>query len=141
MSYNLETVSDYITDARTLLLDTISPFRYDDKSLLIALNLALMEGRRVRPDLFVYKHGNRVPHYDSVSGAVVPIEPQFRKAFVYGLASHALARDQEDVQDQRSNAFMQVMMSILTGGGGAPISGGTPGGQQQRGGGMQLPNG
>ena len=37
------------------------------------------------------------------------------KAFVYGLAAHALARDQEDVQDQRSNLLMGVMMSILTG--------------------------
>ena len=35
----LDTVEDYITDARTLLLDTIAPYRYDDASLLVALNV------------------------------------------------------------------------------------------------------
>lgn len=139
MSLNLETVVDYIQDARTLLLDTIPPYRYSDTSLLVAFNLSLLEGRRVRPDLFVYKYGNTVPYYDAVSGAVVPIEAQFRKAFVYGLASHALARDQEDVQDQRANLFMGVMMSILTGTGGGAIGGGTPNARQQGGGGVQLP--
>ena len=137
--YNLETVADYIDDARTLLLDRIAPFRYSDVSLLVSLNLALMEGRRVRPDLFVYKHGVAVPSYNAVTGQKVPIEPQFRKAFVYGMCAHALARDQEDVQDQRSNMFMAVMMSILVGIGAAPIGGGTPGPKQAQGGAMPPP--
>jgi hypothetical protein len=44
----------------------------------------------------------------------------------------------EDVQDQRSNLFMGVMMSILVGVGTAPIGGGTPNGKQG-GGGTTLP--
>lgn len=139
MAYlNLETVSDYIQDARTLLLDRIAPYRYDDISLLVALNLSLLEGRRLRPDLFVYKYGNFVPSFAAVDGQKVPIEPQFRKAFVYGLAAHALARDQEDVQDQRSNLFMGVMYSILSGVGSGMIGGGTPN-PRQASGGTQLP--
>jgi hypothetical protein len=138
--YNLETVKEYIDDARTLLLDQIAPYRYSDVSLLVAFNIALLEGRRLRPDLFVYRHGNSVPSYSAITGEKVHIEPQFRKAFVYGLAAHALARDQEDVQDQRSNMFQSVMNSILTGLGGAPIGGGTPRGGPQQGGGMQLPS-
>ena len=131
MAYlNLESVSDYVQDARTLLLDRIAPYRYDDTSLLVALNLALLDGRRIRPDLFVYKHGNRVPSYSQVDGQRVPIEEQFRKAFVYGMVSHALARDQEDVQDQRSNLFQGVFYSILAGNGMAMIGGGTPGPKQ-----------
>lgn len=131
MAYlNLESVSDYIEDARTLLLDRTSPYRYGDISLLVALNLALLDGRRIRPDLFVYKHGNVVPSFSVVDGQRVPIEPQFRKAFVYGMVAHALARDQEDVQDQRSNLFMGVMFSILAGSGmSTPIGGGTPKGR------------
>ena len=136
--YNLETVKEYIDDARTLLLDQIAPYRYSDVSLLVAFNLALLEGRRLRADLFVYRHGNRVPSYAAVDGQKVNIEPQFRKAFVYGLAAHALARDQEDVQDQRANLFQGVMNNILTGLGPSQIGGGTPrGGPQQ--GGMGLP--
>lgn len=115
MAFNLQTVQDYIEDARTLLLDRIAPYRYSDTSLIVALNLALLDGRRLRPDLFVYKWGNRVPSYDAVSGQDVPIEPQFRKAFVYGLVAHALLRDQEDVQDTRSSLFMGTMEDILTG--------------------------
>lgn len=134
-TYNLESVQDYIADARTLLLDTIVPYRYSDPSLLVAFNLSLLEARRLRPDLFVYRYGNRVPSYSSISPEIVPIEPQFRKAIVYGLTSHALARDQEDVQDQRSNMFMGVMVAILTGSSTAPIGGGTPGRQQQQAGG------
>ena len=142
MAYlNLESVSDYVQDARTLLLDRIAPFRYDDISLLVALNLALLDGRRIRPDLFVYKHGNHVPSFSAVDGQRVPIEPQFRKAFVYGMTAHALARDQEDVQDQRSNLFMGVFYSILAGNGmsPAPIGGGTPGPKQAPSG-VQLPS-
>ena len=44
MAYlNLESVSDYVQDARTLLLDRIAPYRYDDISLLVALNIALLD--------------------------------------------------------------------------------------------------
>lgn len=129
MSYNLETVKDYIEDARTLLLDRIEPFRYSDISLLVGLNLALLEGRRIRPDLFVYKNALRVPKYTAISGDEVPIEEQFRLGFVYGLCAHALVRDQEDVQDARSNLFMQTFHDILVGPGRiTPLQGaGTPG--------------
>lgn len=124
---DLETVSGYIRDVRTLLLDKIQPYRYGDDSLLVGLNMALLEGRRLRPDLFVYKHGVRVPQFLAVNDEVVPIEPQFRLAFVYGTCAHALARDQEDVQDQRSNLFMGVFHDILIGIRVTPIGGGTPG--------------
>jgi hypothetical protein len=129
-------VKEYIDDARTLLLDRIAPYRYSDVSLLTAFNLALLEGRRLRPDLFVYRHGNSVPSYSTVDGQKVNIEPQFRKAFVYGLSAHAMARDQEDIQDSRSNSFMGVMNNILTGLGAAPVLGGTPKGQSAQGGGI-----
>jgi hypothetical protein len=138
--YNLETVKEYIDDARTLLLDQIAPYRYSDVSLLVAFNLSLLEGRRLRPDLFVYRHGNAVPSYSAIDGQKVHIEPQFRKAFVYGLAAHALARDQEDIQDQRANLFQGVMNNILTGLGPQQIGGGTPRQGPQQGGSMQLPS-
>lgn len=122
------------------MLDRIAPFRYSDVSLLVAFNLALLEGRRLRPDIFVYRYGNHVPSYSAVDGQKVNIEAQFRKAFAYGLVAHALARDQEDVQDERSNMFMDVMSVILTGQPtAARIGGGTPGPQRRPQGGAQLP--
>lgn len=113
----LDTVADYISDARTLLLDTNEPFRYDDPSLLEALNLMLLEGRRLRADLFVHNRRlrGRVPNYRVNDNSEVPIEDQFRLGFLYGLCGHAIARDQEDVQDERAVWFMNVMSNILTG--------------------------
>ena len=113
----LDTVNDYITDARVLLQDQISPFRYDDPSLLTALNIALLEGRRLRADLFVYndRRGGAVPHYAVNDNTHVPIEQQFRLAFLHGMVGHVIERDQEDVQDERAVWFLNVMGNILTG--------------------------
>jgi len=127
MPLDLYSVKSYMRDVRTILLDKIYPYRYDDISLLVAFNMALLEGRRLRPDLFVYRGSNHVPTYDTTDMDVpVPIEQQFRLAFVYGTCAHALARDQEDVQDERSNLFMSVFHDILIGVRVTPIGGGTP---------------
>lgn len=114
----LETVNDYIADARTLMQDTIAPFRYDDTSLLTGLNIALLEGFRLRPDLFLFNSpvgGRLVPTFTKNDGTVVPIEFQFRNAFLHGMAGHALERDQEDVQDERAVLFLSIMTNLLTG--------------------------
>jgi hypothetical protein len=133
-TFDLGTVEQYIKDVRTLLLDNTYPYRYSDDSLLVAFNLSLLDGRRLRPDLFVYKWGNKVPAYGSVTGEPVPMEPQFRKAFVYGTAAHAIARDQDDIQDARSNSFMGVFSNVLTGSSlpTANIQGATPSPQQRQ---------
>lgn len=115
MALNLYTVSGYVKDTRALLLDRVQPYRYSDTALLVALNLALAEGRRLRADLFVCRYGNNLPVYEAVSGEIVPIEPQFRLAFVYGMAAHTLLRDEEDVQDSRANGFLAKFENMLTG--------------------------
>ena len=125
------TVTDYITDARVLLQDTIEPFRYDDDSLLMALNASLLEVRRIRPDLLVYVYGDMVPTFNLVDSTPVCIEQQFRQGIVYGICAHAHARDQEDYQDARVTAFMGWFQATLVGtampsmaGGSAPAPGG-----------------
>lgn len=119
MSTALETITDYINDARVLLQDVIAPFRYDDPSLLTAMNVALLEGRRLRPDLFVYHRmpdGQRgVQSFSSNTGEKVFMEEQFRLAFLHGLCGHALERDQEDIQDERARLFFGVFNTILIG--------------------------
>ncbi len=124
----LETVSDFVTDIRTLLQDVVQPYRYDDPSLLTALNVTMLEARRIRPDLFVYTHHDKVPSFSAVDTTQVNIEPPFRLSFVYGAASHALARDQEDVQDARASSFMDTFREMLTGVKPVPITGATPSG-------------
>jgi hypothetical protein len=111
----LDTVADYISDARTLLQDIIAPFRYDDASLLVAFNVTLLETRRVRPELFVFRHHEHVPSFTVVDTEPVEMEHPFRLALVYGTCAHALARDQEDVQDARSAQFLRIFYEMLLG--------------------------
>jgi len=123
----LETVSDYVTDIRTLLQDVIQPYRYDDPSLLTSFNVTLLDARRIRPDLFVFKHHEKVPSFKVVDNSPVDIEPSFRLPLVYGAAGHAIMRDQEDVQDQRATSLIAIFTEMLTGVKPIPIAGATPG--------------
>jgi hypothetical protein len=131
MDEQLLTVNDIIADARTLLLDTIGQNRYTDPELLVGLNTALLEVRRVRADLFLGHYKGHVPKFNNNDGEIIHIEPQFRLALVYGTLAHALMRDDEDVQDARSNAFEAKMIRLLVGSPMqiAPIGGATPGPQ------------
>ncbi len=126
MSSTLLSVQDYVTDVRTILLDKVVPYRYPDDSVVEALNIALLEVRRLRPDLFVCRYGNTVPRFLAVTGEEVPIETQFRMGVIYGIAAHTLLRDEEDVQDQRANTFLERFHDILVGVRPSPVTGGTP---------------
>jgi hypothetical protein len=114
MAFTLDSVASYIDDARTILLDRTPPYRYDDNSLLLALNTALMEARRLRADLFVYKYGQSMPTFGAVDGEIVPVEFQFRVSIVYGIVAHAMLRDEEDVPTERANAFLAKFQNMLT---------------------------
>lgn len=129
MDDQLLTVNDIVSDARVLLLDTVQPYRYTDPELLVGLNTALLEIRRIRADLFLGKYKGRVPKFDAVDGETVYIEAQFRLALVYGTLAHALMRDDEDVEDARANAFESKMIRLLVGNPmqSAPLQGATPG--------------
>lgn len=117
----LETIDDYISDGRVLLQDTIAPYRYDDTSLITAMNVTLLEGRRIRPDLFVYNRCDpKVQTFQAKDGTVLEMEEQFRLAFLHGMVAHALERDQEDVQDERAATFMGIFNTILVGRGSPP---------------------
>ena len=111
----LDTVADYVGDSRTLLQDTIAPYRYDDPSLLMALNVAMLEVARLRGDLLSRSDYANVPSFSAVDGTSVNLEQSFRLALVWGICGHALARDQEDVQDARATMFMNNFYALLLG--------------------------
>lgn len=124
----LGTVASYIADVRTLLQDKVVPYRYDDPSLLVALNLTLLEARRLRSDLFVFNLAVRgqTQAFQAVDDTYVEMEPQFRLAILHGICGHALERDQEDYEDQRATAFLGMFTTGLVGHGIGPVSGGSP---------------
>jgi len=124
----LNTVADYIAEARVLLQDKVEPYRYEDPSLLMALNLTLLEARRLRSDLFVFnlKVSGQTQAFNAVDDTYVDMEPQFRLALVHGLVGHALERDQEDYQDQRASAFLSLFSAGLIGHAIGVVTGGSP---------------
>lgn len=113
----LETVTDYVSDARTLLQDTISPYRYEDLSLVVALNITIDDTRRLRPDLFLgdgtTTYFGAMQSFSAVDSTVVAIQSGFRYAVLLGMVAHAIARDQEDVQDARAGIFMKAWRDKL----------------------------
>src|SRR3954467_15266306 len=124
----LNTVADYVAEARVLLQDKVPPYRYEDPSLLSSINLTLGEARRLRPDLFVFnrKSKGQIQAFKAVDATYVVMEPQFRLAIVHGLVGHALARDQEDYEDQRAPTFLGMFTQGLVGHGIGPVAGGSP---------------
>jgi len=117
-SNTLNGVGDYIADARVVLQDTIQSYRYADDQLVIALNLAFLDGKRLRPDLFISEKWEPYPTWtiaDIPANTVVPMEDTFRQAFVFGACAHAVARDQEDIEDERSMSHANVFNAILLG--------------------------
>jgi hypothetical protein len=49
----LDVITDYISQARILLQDTDQPYRYGTADLVSAFNIAVMESRRLRPDMWL----------------------------------------------------------------------------------------
>jgi hypothetical protein len=104
----LDTVQDYVTTARTLLQDTVdSPYRYTNAELVMALNLAFMEVRRLRPDLVRNYLSSNLPSFsETAMNAPVPLDAAYRPAILYYIAGHAQVRDDESQQDARATVFL-----------------------------------
>lgn len=112
----LAVVSDYVTEARVLLLDQLPPYRYLDNELLTGLNMSLLEARKLRPDLFLTTTPiGSVPSFSAVDSTAVPMDPQYAVALVYYVAGNAQMRDEESTQDSRAGAFMAMFKQSLVG--------------------------
>jgi hypothetical protein len=104
----LDKVSDYLTEARRLLQDEVSPYRYPDKDLVEALNIGLMEVRRLRADLLLPSF--TIPQFPSTgtidTTAAVPFEPMYRSSLVYYIVGRAQLRDDEATVDARAASLL-----------------------------------
>jgi hypothetical protein len=116
----LDTVGQYLEEARRLLQDEVSPYRYPDEDLVDALNIGLIEARRLRADLFLPLF--EVPWTDP-SGTInmataVTLDPMYRSSLVYYIVGRMQLRDDEPTTDQRAaglmQKFVQQMLSIAS---------------------------
>ncbi|MCK1742181.1 hypothetical protein IVA80_15255 [Bradyrhizobium sp. 139] len=112
MTTMLDTVADYVREARTLLQDTVPTYRYSDPELLSALNMAVLTARRLRPDLFL---NLTVPYFTAVDATAFAMDAQYRVSFIYFIVGHAQLRDEEDTQDSRAAAFLGKFTQQLVG--------------------------
>lgn len=111
----LDTVQNYIDKVRTLMQDLIAPYRYSDADIVGNLNSAILEARKIRPDIWLSTFRGSLPSYSSATPTtVVAIEPMYRMAFVYYIAGYTQLRDDESVEDSRGMAFMQRFTKQLT---------------------------
>lgn len=103
----LDTVQDYLDQARTLLLDEVVPYRYSTVSLVQALNSGILESRGIRPEIFKSYFTTSLPSYSPTAlTTTVDIPAQCRMAFLYYICGLAQLRDDETTQDSRAMAFM-----------------------------------
>jgi hypothetical protein len=109
----LDTVADYVNYARVLLQDQVnSPYRYPDADLLMALNMAFPEAKKLRPDLFLTVTG--IPFFTAVDTTPVPWNPMYRLPIIYFMCGQAQVRDDEGLQDQRAAAFLGLFATKLS---------------------------
>jgi len=112
----LDTVGQYLEEARRLLQDERVPYRYPDEDLVDALNIGLLEARRLRADLFLPLF--EVPWIDPASitmATPITMDPMYRPSLVYYIVGRAQLRDDEPTVDQRASALMgRLTAQLLT---------------------------
>jgi len=110
----LDTVQDYVEQARILLQDEVAPYRYSTDSIVDALNNGLMEARRLRPDIFLSSFRSTFPSYSAAAlGATVAIDIQYRMAMLYYVCGLVQLRDDEATTDSRSALFLQKFVGQM----------------------------
>lgn len=107
----LDTVQKLVTESRVLLQDTVTPYRYADNELIQALNIAVLEARRLRPEMFLGQYSN-LPSFTTLADTV-SLEPMYRPSFVYYMAGRMQLRDDETAQDTRAAALLNKFVSQL----------------------------
>lgn len=110
-----KTVGDVISDARALLQDTYSSgYRYSTADLYAYLNTALLEMRRVRPDIFRSYIGQVTPSFQEGDEAEpFPVSELFFSPVVFYVTGFAELRDDEFTVDARAITLMNQFVAKL----------------------------
>jgi hypothetical protein len=111
----LDTVGQYLEEARRLLQDEVVPYRYPDDDLVDALNIGLLEAKRIRADLFLPLFD--IPWVDPAgtidSTAKITLDPMYRSSLIYYIVGRAQLRDDEPTVDSRAAGLLQKFTAQL----------------------------
>lgn len=111
----LNTVAEFVEQTRVLLQDTVADYRYPTNEIIMALNMGLLEARRLRPDLFI-ETATEIPSYETDGtddNTAVAIDQQYRMGLLYYMVGMINLRDEEDTQDARAAALMNKFTTQL----------------------------
>lgn len=110
------TIKDVLRRARHILQDVEEPRRYSDALLLQHFDSAVLEARRVRPDLFTARL-TATPDYSDVDleTAAFPLPDQFLPPFVAYVAGMADMAEEEYVSEGRAQALLGRFAAQLGG--------------------------
>jgi hypothetical protein len=105
----LDTVTDFCSEARILLQDTTNPVRYSDDELVSALQMGLMETRKLRPDLFLGTSPGELTVIDptAVGNQLSRLDVQYRVPILYYMVGHCFMRDEEEGSGNQAAAYHQ----------------------------------
>jgi hypothetical protein len=120
-------VSDVLANTRSFLQDLIGPpYRYADDDIVLALNTAIAEIARIRPDMFLeYKYQHPLPRRstpnDMLPGLfvstrttdVVPVPRTYYQPMIWYISGLLQAWDVDDTQDVRAQTFSQKFLGAL----------------------------
>jgi hypothetical protein len=112
-------VSDYVSATRSFLHDLIGPpYRYSDDDIINALNVAVGDISRIRPDIFLeYKYQGPLPRASQLNDLVPPlyqatrpndvvaIPRKFYQPTIFFMSGMLQLYDVDDTQDVRAQAF------------------------------------
>lgn len=115
------TISSFLTDARNLLSDTRTPYRYSDLRLITALNNGLAELARIRPDAYYSTFDEIdivVPEYadsDTDKAKTFPLGYLFYLPILEFVVGFIELSDDEFTQDGRAAILLQKFELSVTG--------------------------
>jgi len=117
-SQQLQSVGDIVDQIRILLQDTDNSsgqYRYSTDSILLSLNQGVVDLYRMRPDIFLAMKFV-IPVYNTTQlDTLVGIEMQYISPLVFYTVGLVQARDDEQTQDQRAQAFLATFKgAVLT---------------------------
>jgi len=110
-----KTAADVISDARAILQDTDSQlYRYSTEDLVQYLNTALLEAKKLRPDLFLDYIGLDVPNFTTSNlDGDFPIDEMYYSPCVFYVVGFAELRDDEFTVDARAATLMNQFVAKL----------------------------
>jgi hypothetical protein len=106
-------VGDIVRSARDVLQDNdAATYRYSDDSMIRAINMAVFDLRRARPDYFIGTYATPI-RFATMLEEDVPLPDELFPSFVKYVAGWCEMRDDEYTADGRAVALTKMFYSDI----------------------------